>query len=173
MSYWAALFLEFWRREENTLAYRWNVLNYDKEERNRPEWKSDMIRKSPVTGKWERYQPPGRFRMRMIVSYFAVFFCVVVIATTAVLCMLAKPWIQTTYADNATLVTFAPYIGRLVVKVSVVQPLTLKPYSSYDSALSMVNMIVLGLAYSYINVWLTLYENHQTESSFESTLIVN
>lgn len=86
--------------------------------------------------------------MRMIVSGLCVFICVCVIMSASVLCMLFKPWAQTTYPEDETLYQLAPYIG---------------------SAMSVVSMIVLGAIYGYINVWLTLFENHQTESQFETS----
>ncbi|RNA00221.1 anoctamin-4 isoform X2, partial [Brachionus plicatilis] len=35
---WGAIFSEFWGRENNRLAYEWNVLNFEKEEINLPDY---------------------------------------------------------------------------------------------------------------------------------------
>src|SRR5690606_15309193 len=56
-SVWSTLFLEFWKRKSHILAYEWNMLDYERRERARPEFKPTGVRTSPITGKKELYYP--------------------------------------------------------------------------------------------------------------------
>ena len=60
MSVWATVFLEFWKRRQANLAYRWHMMHFeDVEEQFRPEFvaTAPTWRKDPVTGKVVPYVP--------------------------------------------------------------------------------------------------------------------
>lgn len=74
MSVWAALFVEYWKRKSNVLAYTWNTFDFERRERARPEFKPTSTRVSPVTGKVELYYP----RYKQLVSIFMSFMVVLI-----------------------------------------------------------------------------------------------
>jgi len=53
MAVWAALLIEFWKREQSRLQFEWDVAGFGEEtEMVRPEFelKISMKRKNPITG---------------------------------------------------------------------------------------------------------------------------
>jgi hypothetical protein len=72
---WGIVFLRFWERHENRLAYQWGVYSLSEYERQkyfdtRPEF-FGFVRRSPVTGIVETYYPPLRRRLKYVVSALA------------------------------------------------------------------------------------------------------
>jgi len=51
------MFLEFWKRKNASIAYRWGVSEFEKEEPTRPEWYGTVLRVSPITGKRQIHFP--------------------------------------------------------------------------------------------------------------------
>lgn len=72
MSVWAALFVEFWKRKSNVLAYTWNTFDFERRERARPEFKPTSTRVSPVTGKVELYYPRYKQLISIVMSGMVV-----------------------------------------------------------------------------------------------------
>ncbi|KAF8983281.1 Anoctamin-3 [Haplosporangium bisporale] len=72
MSVWAALFVEFWKRKSNVLAYTWNTFDFERRERARPEFKPTSTRVSPVTGKVELYYPRYKQLVSVVMSGMVV-----------------------------------------------------------------------------------------------------
>jgi Calcium-activated chloride channel len=79
MSIWATFFLEFWKRRQATLAYRWGMLDYEDEETTRPDWKPTHARKSPITGKYEKYVPSIIYHSKLSVSVLVVLFSILIV----------------------------------------------------------------------------------------------
>uniref|UniRef100_A0A915EFQ5 Anoctamin n=1 Tax=Ditylenchus dipsaci TaxID=166011 RepID=A0A915EFQ5_9BILA len=83
MSIWATLFLECWKRYHAELAYKWNVLDYEREQEvMRPEFqfRQSKFKVNPVTQQREPYVPFAEKAMRIFGSSVVVLFflCLVV-----------------------------------------------------------------------------------------------
>lgn len=72
MSVWSALFVEYWKRKSNVLAYTWNTFDFERRERARPEFKPTGTRVSPVTGKVELYYPRYKQLVSVVMSGMVV-----------------------------------------------------------------------------------------------------
>ncbi|KAG0221529.1 hypothetical protein BGW41_006726 [Actinomortierella wolfii] len=57
MSLWSTIYIEFWKRANKFYAYRWHMLDYERVELPRTEFRATRVRTSPVTGKKELYYP--------------------------------------------------------------------------------------------------------------------
>jgi hypothetical protein len=158
---WATLFLEFWKRERNVRAFRWNMLDYEQEEGHRPGFIGDEqigawskgvfipLRRDEVYGisppKTVRNFPIQVTRTRMTVGISLIItMCVVVgIATFAVL-------------------TF-----RILVEQSA--------YESYASVVggvaNAVVIMIMNKVYRYVAVKLNDWENHRTQSNYTDNLL--
>ena len=76
-------FLEFWKRKSAKLAYHWEVVDFQDEERPRPDYnaRAPNMEVNPITGVMEPHFPKIR-RLRRIFTGFAImlimvcFFCV-------------------------------------------------------------------------------------------------
>jgi hypothetical protein len=65
---WSTMFLEFWKRRNVTLSYRWSTMDYEKSEAVRADFKPTHARISPITGKYEMYFPETTYSYRKFVS---------------------------------------------------------------------------------------------------------
>lgn len=158
MSLWATVFLELWRRREISLAYKWDMLNFEDEfEPPRPAFaaKAKGKRTNPVTGKSEPYIPfsrrVGKFTCGVIVVIFMVF---LVIATL---------------------------VGVVIYRAAVVAALSAYPNEDVQqgarvitsltaSVLNLVAITVLGYVYEKIAIALTDWEMPRTRTEYHNIL---
>ena len=52
MMLWATLFLEFWKRYNAKLAFKWNMLGFENSERSRPEYRGNVELGVHTGGEW-------------------------------------------------------------------------------------------------------------------------
>ncbi|KAK3843846.1 MAG: calcium-activated chloride channel-domain-containing protein [Linnemannia gamsii] len=149
MSVWSALFVEFWKRKSAVLAYEWNTLDFEEQERARPEFKPTGTRISPVTGKMELYYP----RYKQIVSIFTSIL-VVVICIAIVIISVGALMIVNINMKN----------GGAGMNNYVTTVLT--------ALLSLVVIVVLGSVYAKLAQILTDRENHKRLTQYEDALIM-
>jgi len=66
-------FLEFWKRKSAKLAYHWEVIDFQDEERPTPDYsaRAPTMEVNPITGVLEPHFPKGR-RLRRIFTGFAI-----------------------------------------------------------------------------------------------------
>ena len=72
-------FLEYWKRKNVSLAYRWDTLDFEEEEeRPRTEFiiKSEMTRINPITGEIEPAFPKSKKYLRMTAAFTTILFMV-------------------------------------------------------------------------------------------------
>ena len=149
VSIWSTFFLEFWKRKNARLAYRWSVTEIERDELPRPDWIANSFRKSPVTGKLERFYPKTKKRVKLLISVAVVFVCITIVSISVGALMLFKAW------------TAKEYTGSRAWQGSVA-----------TGVLSLVTMLLMNQAYSGVAEKLTQFENHRTESEYESTNIL-
>lgn len=84
--YSGLLFLKFWKRRRNCLAFLWDTYNPITDEEERPEWKpSSKLDYSYTSGEMVTYESHGSRFMRHVVSSLLLVLCfVVIIGTVAV-----------------------------------------------------------------------------------------
>eukprot|EP00736_Rhodelphis_marinus_P013030 Rmarinus@m.25944 len=90
MSIWGILFLELWGRENIRIAYRWNVMDFEEEQRPRADFVGkDRI--NPITGMREKYYPEKKRYMKYLITY-----PIVVVLVMCVMCVMTA----TLYVKN-------------------------------------------------------------------------
>jgi len=162
MAIWATLFLEYWKRERNSLAYKWNMLNFDNAEGIRPGFRgSDLfgayvndefvpLREDEIYGvqapKKTKFFPKDKVHINMLTGFgIIVTLCIVVVMSTM------------------SILTF-----RLFVQHS-------EKYSAYSSiiggVLNAIAIVVLNKIYRSIAVRMNEWENHRTESAYIDNLL--
>ncbi|KAG0281736.1 Anoctamin-7 [Linnemannia exigua] len=149
MSVWSALFVEYWKRKSAVLAYEWNTLDFEQQERARPEFKPTGTRISPVTGKMELYYP----RYKQVVSILTSVL-VVLISIAIVVISVGALMIFNIYMKRG-----GPGLDYYVTTV-------------LTALLSLVVIVVLGSIYAKLAQILTDSENHKRLTQYEDALIM-
>ncbi|KAF9934915.1 hypothetical protein FBU30_010183 [Linnemannia zychae] len=72
MSLWSTIYIEFWKRANQYYAFCWNMIDYERVELPRTEFRPTRVRFSPVTGKREMYYPAYRKALHIFASSVAV-----------------------------------------------------------------------------------------------------
>ncbi|KAI7816372.1 calcium-activated chloride channel-domain-containing protein [Gamsiella multidivaricata] len=149
MAVWSSLFVEYWKRKSNVLAYQWNTLDFERHERARPEFKPTGTRISPVTGKMELYYPRYKQLISIIISILVVLISIAIVIVSVGSLILLNVWLKNGHGHlNSYVVTVITAILNLVV------------------------IMILGTVYSRIAKILTDNENHRRLTQYEDALIV-
>ncbi|XP_028393643.1 anoctamin-7-like isoform X1 [Dendronephthya gigantea] len=156
VSFWAVFFLEFWKRKEITLAYHWDVLEYEEAaERPRPTFAAlaPTVARNPVTGIMEPHFPEER-RTHRVFSGIAVVLTMVSLVLVFML-------------------------GVIVYKLLVYRPLAKNP-STKAKAQQIANMtgamvnlmtiMILSRVYEKVALALNHWEMHRTQTEYEDSL---
>lgn len=113
--------MEFWKRRNNTLAYNWGVLDYEREEQTRPEWKPSSIQVSAVTLKPEYVYPKERQIRRQLVSAFVIGFYIAAVIGSVACFIIFRAWSKSyfvsTYGPGGSLT--ATILSALVSVLSI------------------------------------------------------
>lgn len=177
---WGVLFLRFWERHEDRLAYRWGVYALSPYERAkffavRPQFQG-FLRKSPITGRLETYYPPIRRRLKYLVSAL-VTIAMLCVAFAVMICSLnlqgfidpksnPKRWNR---------VNIHPFHIRQLSEYSE-EGQMFDSKSTWRSILPVIIhvlcMFTMNNTYRVIAEALTSWENHETSVEHRSSLIL-
>jgi len=61
LALWATLFLEYWKRKNNTLAFEWGVLDFEDVVAERPEFLGEESYGTYYEGEWITFEPDEKF----------------------------------------------------------------------------------------------------------------
>ncbi|EDV20574.1 uncharacterized protein TRIADDRAFT_60984 [Trichoplax adhaerens] len=149
---WGTIFVEMWKRKCATLAYKWDVNNYELQEPNRPEFYGTKLAKDPVTGVETPIYPISKRIMKLLASGVCLLFMVflVIASVTAVIAF------------------------RVILKIN--SQLNFQ-YSNWffsitSSLLNTISIMILGRIYSKIAKWLNDWENYRTQTEYDDSLIL-
>ncbi|KAG0089104.1 Anoctamin-7 [Podila epicladia] len=142
MSIWSTVYIEFWKRANQYYAYRWNMIDYERVELPRTEFRATRVRFSAVTGKKELYYPMYWKALRILASSAAVFLAVCVVIGSVACLMIFKAWCR----NHMT----GPYAATLATAM-----------------LNLFVIIILGEIWCRLAEWLTDKENHKYTESYE------
>ncbi|KAI8995951.1 calcium-activated chloride channel-domain-containing protein [Gaertneriomyces semiglobifer] len=145
LSVWAMAYLEFWKRRNNTLAYTWDVLQFETEEGTRPQWYGTVIRQSEVTGQNEPYFPrPWRQ------VFYTITGCIMVLTLLVVIGAIAG------------FIFFASFMRWYLRDTDKAR------YASVISAcVSLATIMILRPLLTRLSRVLTDFENHKTETQYQ------
>ncbi|XP_016047564.2 anoctamin-7 [Erinaceus europaeus] len=155
MALWAVLFLEHWKGQSATLAYRWGCSDYeDMEERPRPQFAAAAPTTSlnPITGQDEPYFPPtSRFRRMLAGSVLVLMMvAVVVVFLVAIILYRAIMAVLVSRSPNTVLAAWSSRIASLTCSV-----------------INLVFILLLSKVYVALARLLTSWEMHRTQTKFE------
>ncbi|ETE73202.1 Anoctamin-7, partial [Ophiophagus hannah] len=155
MSLWAVTFLEYWKRMNATLTYRWDCSDFeDIEERPRPQFAAlaPMTTINPITGEEEPYFPKRtRFNRIMTGSMvIIIMIAVVIIFLISVILYRAIIAVIISRSGNFLLVSSASRIASLT-----------------GSVVNLFFILLLSKIYIALALFLTKWEMHRSQSTFE------
>ncbi|KAJ3331573.1 Anoctamin-7 [Blyttiomyces sp. JEL0837] len=142
MSVWATLFLEFWQRQSTFLAHLWNVSEFERGEKIRPQWrhvKSTIM--NPISQKWEYYDPKIYRVMRRTGTAFVIIFFIGVNSFVVACVIIYRAW-----AKNLVSVPYAS-LARILTDFD-----NYRSESGYQNALILKNFL-LAVVNSYASLF--------------------
>jgi hypothetical protein len=142
---WSVLMLRYWKRQESRIGLKWGVLDFQKDQRDRPEFTGILLLNSFLDGKEMIYFPKTDLQKRIFLSITSIFvFILLVIGVIAAI-----------YVLRFSLVSQIGEISSVITSFLNGLQITL------------FNFIYLGIA-----VQLTNRENHRTDVQYEDALII-
>ncbi|CAF95591.1 unnamed protein product [Tetraodon nigroviridis] len=150
---WCTVILELWKRYSASLAYRWGTLSRKKAfEEPRPGFHG-VLGLNPVTGRQEPLYPNAKRQLRIyLVSLPFVLLCLYLSLYVMMIYFQMEGWAISLHEDEPSFWT-----GTLLFIPSII----------YAVVIEMMN-----LAYRYAAEFLTEWENHRLESSYQNHLIL-
>ncbi|XP_077965632.1 anoctamin-7-like [Styela clava] len=155
MSFWAVLFLEYWKRKNASLAHHWEVMDYHEDERPRPEYAAlaPHLEKNPVTGVLEPHFPPSS-RLRRTLTGFTILIImlsVVIIFVISVILYKCLIGIILMHSSN-----YYVHVGAGSVK------------SLSGAVLNLILIMLMAQVYTEVARYLTRWEMHRTQTEYEN-----
>ncbi|KAF0688930.1 Aste57867_19534 [Aphanomyces stellatus] len=157
MCIWSTLFLETWKREQNVLAMKWGMSELNEEENTRPQFDGEPI-SSPINGVTTLYFPPSKKYQRVAMSWAVLLLLIsVVFLLVAGIFRLRYLWTN----DKSS------------SKIQLPGSLSHIPVGSLLASLAnVVQITIMGRIYYKTFYSFNEYENHETDSDYESSLIL-
>ncbi|XP_037830354.1 anoctamin-10 isoform X2 [Kryptolebias marmoratus] len=150
---WCTVILELWKRRSASLAYHWGTLSRKKAfEEPRPGFHG-VLGFNPVTGREEPLYPNVKRQLRIyLVSLPFVLLCLYFSLYIMMIYFLMEGWALSVHDENPTFWT-----GLLLFIPSIIYAVVIE---------------VMNLIYRYAAEFLTDWENHRLESSFQNHLVL-
>ena len=177
---WAVLFLRFWERQEHWLAYQWGTFSLSAWERQKYFAKRadfhGYVRRSPVTGELETYFPSFRRRIRYVVSaivtvtMLAVAFCIMILSMNLQGYVRPQTNPQRWHEGNPHPFHF-PAFAELAGEGQVFD-MNVTWRGLIPAVMHTLCILTLNSLYRVVAEMLTTIENHETETSHSSSLIL-
>jgi len=143
---WSTAFLEAWGRKQSMYASIWGMTNLDEREADRPEFEG-KLEVDAITGQLIQYFPFVSYLKRLVVARFAVLFLVAMVVSLMLAQVVLRQYIIYTNEADGSLVL----IGL--------------------AALQFVCIQTMNAIYGYLATFLNDWENHRTDTQYESAKI--
>lgn len=147
---WLTSFYEFWSQRELRWSVLWGQTNFLEFEVERPAYHGKH-RRSPVTDQMEVYFSPKIRVIRLFLSILVSAFIFIVILCTIFGIFTLRAYLIRIWSHDSILVNVAQIIASL---------------------LNAIQIVIFNAIYSKIAYWMTNFENHKTQSSYEKSLIL-
>jgi hypothetical protein len=175
MSFWAVLFLEFWKRRQFYLQYEWDMLGYESaEERARPEFEQKIKRYirdcktenarekffvyNPVLERKEYVQPAHWFWPKVLATFSILITMVAVVIAIVFSVLLYRLAIAGVLYQAVSGISGGPSIGDIAVSIT-------------GAVIQLVAIIIMNRVYEYLAYKLTNWELHRTQSDYDDSFI--
>eukprot|EP00002_Diphylleia_rotans_P002649 TRINITY_DN11681_c0_g1_i5.p1 TRINITY_DN11681_c0_g1~~TRINITY_DN11681_c0_g1_i5.p1 ORF type:complete len:722 (+),score=168.54 TRINITY_DN11681_c0_g1_i5:43-2208(+) len=146
MALWSTFFLEFWKREQAALAFKWNTIGVEEEEKPRPQFQGERI-VNRLTGELEIVYPPWKRTAKYFFSYPAIgtLLAGVIVATLGILVL------RITMSRSDSLgADLGPMLAGIINAVTIV---------------------IFDQLYLRFAIFLNDWENYRTQTEYEDALI--
>lgn len=149
VSFWCQFMLETWKRQEVTKAMEWGTTDFEEQEVERPEYKG-ILMPSVIDGKRRKYFSANQKNTLFIFSNFIISSMILL-----VIGCISLIFVMQYYVANAVSNMEEAAAGNLFAEL-----------------INAIQIQVLNELYSKVAVWLTVRENHRTDTSYEDSLIL-
>ncbi|RHY28036.1 hypothetical protein DYB32_006913 [Aphanomyces invadans] len=154
MCVWSTIFLETWKREQNVLAMKWGMSELAQEENPRPQFAGEPIA-SPINGVHSLYFAPSKKYTRVAMSWGVLLLLIsIVFLLVAGIFRLRYIWTNDDSLKLPGVLSHIP-VGSLLASVA-----------------NVVQITIMGKIYYKTFYSFNEYENHETDSEYESSLVV-
>ncbi|KAF0737038.1 hypothetical protein Ae201684P_000140 [Aphanomyces euteiches] len=154
MCIWSTIFLETWKREQNVLAMKWGMSGLSEEEIPRPQYTGEPIH-SPINGTISIYFPKTQKYQRVAMSWGVLLLLIsIVFLLVAGIFRLRYLWTKANPIVLPGIFSHIPFGSLLASLANVVQ-------------ITIMGRIYYKTFYSFNE-----YENHETDSEYEASLIL-
>jgi hypothetical protein len=152
MMVYATLYIEFWKRRQNELAFVWGVMDFSNKEPDRPEFEASEEVFNFYSQQVELVYPSKTRGLKMAVTIPTVAWSIVISVFTVVIILMWR------------------YVTGLLGPENQVDPYGVWK-AVVPSLVNSVAILTLGAFHKKIVTALNDWENHQTESDYESNLV--
>ncbi|CAL1545216.1 unnamed protein product [Lymnaea stagnalis] len=151
---WGTIFLEVWKRQNSTLAYEWDVDQFETYEPDRPQFYGTKIMKDPITLDDTWIYPASKQVIKFLASASVLIFMVAMVIISVFAVIVYRVIMNVDYCPNLP-------NNQCFLLTTVV-----------SSILNALSMMILELVYNKLAVVLTNWENHRTQTSYDDSLII-
>lgn len=143
MAIWGSSFDQAWVRQEKTYAWKWGTVNFEEEEGQRGDFKGEF-KYDEVSGKYKKIRDSSLwYKLKMTTSYsIAGIFVVIVIVS----------------------------VGGIFLYRGILKHQGVASGVYLCAALNAIQIRVMNIVYGKIAVWMTDWENHETETQYLDNL---
>jgi len=150
---WGTIFLERWKRANARLSYQWDVDTFEEQEPNRPQYYGTVMKMDPVTGDEISVYPAIRRFFKMSGSFSVMLFMICLVLGSVVAVIIYR------VIAREDLFKSRGEAGLLMASVT-------------STFINTVSIMIMGKIYQKLAVYLTDWENHRTQTSYEDALII-
>lgn len=145
---WCIIFVEYWKRQEQELAMRWNVKNVSSIEDKRREFQPEKIATDPVTGEKVAFFPAKKRIQRQLLQIPLAILCVVALGAVICTCYAIEIFISEVYDG--------PLKSVLVFLPTIILTLAVPTISNFLTQFA---------------GQLTFFENYETQEAHDKAMI--
>eukprot|EP00004_Rigifila_ramosa_P007079 TRINITY_DN179_c0_g1_i1.p1 TRINITY_DN179_c0_g1~~TRINITY_DN179_c0_g1_i1.p1 ORF type:complete len:754 (+),score=213.52 TRINITY_DN179_c0_g1_i1:323-2263(+) len=161
LSIWSTLFLEFWKREQATLAFQWGTIGFEEEENPRPLFYGEERPGLYVDNEWVSLEDKKREGKKVPVELYYP---------------KPKRWFKQAFGSNVVLtmivIVVSATVGLLLARLRLQQSAAGGFWGGIvGGTLNSISILVLNQVYRNIAGKLTDWENHRTDTEYEDNLI--
>ncbi|CAD5118244.1 DgyrCDS6968 [Dimorphilus gyrociliatus] len=152
MCLWGTLFLEFWKRKNAELAYRWDVDYFEETEPDRPQFQGTQKKRDPVTQEEIWYYPFKRQLFKFMFSFSILITMVFFVLISVAMVILYRVYTAVNLCSDP----------KICIIVNALVP----------ALLNAISIMLLGKLYEILAYKLTNWENHRTQTQYDDALII-
>ncbi|XP_065175071.1 anoctamin-7-like [Sycon ciliatum] len=155
MALWATFFLEFWKRQQNEIAYDWDLTDFEEEEeRPRPRFEAKVrrLRPNPVTQIEEPYQSEPSYYVKIFSALSVMAFFVILVLAVLI-----------------SVILYRIVVAEAFYKIDTIRSLSGILTTVTASLIQVIMIMLLGKIYEFLAVGLTNWELHRTQTEHEDS----